>query len=1001
VIDADALLDRVAAALARPRSATYRLQLGSALTFDAVTDLADYLVALGVSEAYLSPCFKCGPGSSHGYDVTDHNAFNPEIGSAASFDRMAATLAARGMGVVLDVVPNHMGVAGDSNAWWVDVLENGPSSPYAGFFDIDWSPVKPELHDKVLLPVLPDQYGLVLETQQLALAFSEGAFSIRCGGTHYPVAPDTYALVLRPRLDALGDRLGGDDAHVTELESIMTALDHLPPRTDKDPMRVAERLREKEVIKRRLGALAKESNEVREFIDDNVRLFNGTAGDHASFDLLDELLSAQAYRLADWRVAGEEVNYRRFFDVNHLAAIRMEAPGVFDTTHRLTLALVGEGKVSGLRVDHPDGLYAPGEYLRRLQEQAVLRTARRLVPELTDEGAETLVHAYRARTADAAAPQARPFWVVAEKILSPEEPLPEWWRTAGTTGYDFLASLNGLFVDRSASRQLTAAYSRFVGSTPSMAEHVYAAKRLIMLTSMASEISELGYHLDRISETDRFSRDFTLASLVRALREVIACFPVYRTYVGDETVELSARDRGYIELAVTEAKRRNPTINVSVFDFVRDTLLLRHWARLPERGRDERLHFAMRFQQTTGPVTAKGVEDTAFYLYNRLVSLNEVGGDPARFGESVPAFHDRNGRRRQRWPDSLSATSTHDTKRGEDVRARINVLSEIPAEWQARARRWRTLGRRWRRDVDGRAAPDRNDEYLLYQSLVGAWPAGDWQSALPELTARLRVYMEKATKEAKANTSWINPNPRYDEAVHGFVTAILGPDGPFLQDFRPFQERVARYGMINSLAQVALKIGSPGIPDFYQGTELWDLSLVDPDNRRPVDFAVRRQRLASLGRRIDEGDLPALCDELLESWPDGGVKLYLTHRALTLRRERLALFRDGDYRPLAADGERADHVVAFARRAEGDGVIVVAPRLAAKLTGFDGRLPLGASVWGDTWLALGGAMPGGRYRDRFTGLTMETQPRPDGPALSVGALLGRFPVALLEYEVTP
>jgi len=1004
MIDVGVLFQQAAAALRRERHATYRLQLGSALGFDAVAALGPYLDALGVSDAYLSPCFRCGPGSSHGYDVTDHNAFNPEIGGAAAFDGMAAALTARGLGLILDVVPNHMGIAGDANPWWLDVLENGQASPRANFFDIDWTPIKPELRDRVLLPVLPDQYGRVLESQQLQLEFADGAFHLRYAGARLPIAPDTYAQILTDRLDVLAGRLGAEDAGVQELRSILTALEHLPGRTETDPARIEERLREKEIVKRRLAALAKESADIREHAEETVRRFNGTPGDPASFDALDRLLSAQTYRLADWRVAGDEVNYRRFFDVSHLAAIRMEQRHVFDAAHELVLRLVGEGKVSALRVDHPDGLYAPGEYFRRLQEGALLATARRLVPALEPAEAEALGALYRARAADQpAALDARPLWIAAEKILSPGEPLPDWWAVAGTTGYDFLASVNGLFVDRGTSRQMTALYTRLAGSGGPLADHTYSAKRLIMQVSMASEINQLGYHLDSMSERNRLSRDFTLGSLVRVIREVVAAFSVYRTYVGDDGREPSARDRAYIEEAVAEAKRRNPTVNVSIFDFVRDVLLVRSPGRPDPDEQAARRHFAMRFQQTTGPVTAKGVEDTAFYVYNRLVSLNEVGGDPARYGESATVFHDKNAARLARWPESLLATATHDTKRGEDVRARINVLSEVPAAWAAEVRRWRALARRFKVDVDGRAAPDANDEYLFYQTLVGAWPAGEDDEPIETLTERLVAYMEKATKEAKRHTSWVNPSAGYDAATRGFVTGLLAPGGAFLSTFRPFQRLVAAHGAVNSLAQTLLKIAAPGIPDFYQGTEIWELSLVDPDNRRPVDWARRQATLDALRARIPaEGagvpDLSALCAELLEHWRDGRVKLYLTHRALTLRRRRSRLFGTGEYRGLAPGGRHSEHVVALARLNGPEAVIAAAPRLTARLAGLTGHFALGEAAWDQTWVVLGDDRLAGVYRDRFTGLTVASEHRDGVAVLPVPTLFAHFPVALLERE---
>jgi (1->4)-alpha-D-glucan 1-alpha-D-glucosylmutase len=1000
MIEAGVLFQQAVAALRRERRASYRLQLGAALGFDEVAALGPYLDALGISDVYLSPCFRCGPGSSHGYDVTDHNAFNPELGSATSFDRMADQLRGHNLGIIVDMVPNHMGIAGDANPWWLDVLENGPASPRAEVFDIDWTPAKTELRNRVLLPILPDQYGSVLESQQLALEFADGAFHLRYAGARLPITPRTYPLILGDGLDALAERLGPEDPGLQELRSILTAIEHLPGRTETDPRRIEERVREKEIVKRRLLALSKESPEISEHIDEALRRLNGSAGDPASFDALDRILSAQTYRLADWRVAGDEVNYRRFFDVSHLAGIRMERPRVFEATHQLVLRLVGEGKVTGLRIDHPDGLYAPGEYFRRLQQGALVGTARRLVPELTANEAEGLAALYRTRSGERAAGQeARPLWIAAEKILASDEPLPEWWVVAGTTGYDFLASVNGLFVDRGTSRQMTALYSRLAATRARMADVTYEAKRLIMQVSMASEINQLGHHLDRMSERDRHVRDFTLPSLGRAIREVVAAFAVYRTYVGDDGSDTPrARDRAYIDAAVAEAKRRNPTVNVSIFDFVRDVLLLRHPDRLPPAARSARRHFAMRFQQTTGPITAKGVEDTAFYRYNRLVSLNEVGGDPARYGESVATFHERNARRLERWPESMLATSTHDTKRGEDVRARIDVLSEVPAAWAAEVRRWRAIARRWRREVDGHAAPDANDEYLLYQTLLGAWPARDEDETLGTFTARIAAYMEKATKEAKRRTSWINPSEAYDRSVRELVGALLAADGPFLPAFRPFQRLIAAHGAVNSLAQTLLKLTVPGVPDLYQGTELWDLSLVDPDNRRPVDFARRRALLEALQARIGAapgGDTTALCAELLAAWPDGRVKLYLTHRALTLRRERPRLFGAGAYRPLDGGGRHAEHLVALAR-ADGEAAVLAAvPRLTARLGGLTGRFPLGEAAWDETWITLPDDLAGA-YRDRLTGLTLVSEPRDGCVVLPAPALLAHFPVALLE-----
>jgi (1->4)-alpha-D-glucan 1-alpha-D-glucosylmutase len=996
MIDPTELASRATTALSKERRATYRLQLGPGLGFEQVAALAPYLAVLGVSDVYLSPCFQCAPGSSHGYDVTDYNSFNRELGTAESFDRMAAAVAAEGLGLILDVVPNHMGIGADANAWWRDVMENGPSSPYAAFFDIDWAPVKVELENKVLLPVLPDQYGAVLERQDIQLELVDGAFWIRCPGGRLPIDPSSYAQILASDHAELTERLGAEHPQMSELSSIITAIEHLPGRTDTD--RVEERRREKEIIKRRLAALLADSPEIGKWIEETVRAINGLPGDPASFDRLDVLLSAQTYRLADWRVAGDEVNYRRFFDVSDLAAIRMERPEVFEACHALVLSLIGTGAVTGLRVDHPDGLYAPGEYFRRLQESALIRVARRIESSLDAEGEAALAAHYRSALAERLSSGARPLWIAAEKILAPEEPLPDWWPVAGTTGYDFLSSVNGLFVDRKAWRQMTAVYTRFVGAVPPMADLAYAGKRLIMQVSMASEINQLGRLLDRISEQSRHSRDFTLPSLVRALREVIACFPVYRTYVGDKGCQVSARDRDYVERAVAEAKRRNPTVNASVFDFVRDTLLLRDPSWVGAEQRAERCRFAMRFQQTSGPVAAKGVEDTALYRYHRLVSLNEVGSDPALWGAPVATFHERNAQRLHRWPESLLCTGTHDTKRGEDARARIDVLSEIPGPWAVHVRRWRMMCRRWKTPVDGRPAPDRNDEYLLYQTLIGAWPAEPAEIDRAAFAARIGQYMDKAVKEAKEHTSWVNPNPAYDAAVRDFVAKLCAVGSPFVDAFQPFARQVARYGAVNSLAQTLLKVTSPGIPDFYQGSELWDLNLVDPDNRREVDFARRRALLNSL-TRISGGlnDRSGLCRELWESWPDGRVKLYLTQRALGFRRQYPHLFAGG-YAALTTLGECADHVIGFARAHDREVAVVAVPRLLARLTGFSDELALGRAAWGKTWLCLGDTSLAGVYRDCFSGRTLSTEIRDGLPVLAAGALFDAFPVALLARE---
>jgi (1->4)-alpha-D-glucan 1-alpha-D-glucosylmutase len=978
-------------ALLRVPRATYRLQLGPDLTFDDAAALVPYLAALGISDCYISPFFEASSNRSHGYDVSDHGRFRAELGGEPAFGRFAEALRHHGLGLLVDVVPNHMGIAGNRNAWWSDVLMHGASSPYAPFFDIDWLPVKAELANKVLLPMLGDQYGVVLDRGELRVQLADGRFTVHYYDTVLPVAPRTYVQILGHRLDQLEAALGSEHSALLELKAVHQLLLTIPHRTETNPERLAARHRETEIAHQKFASLLETSGDVRDFIAENVRLFNGTPGDPRSFDLLDGLLQDQVYRLAYWRVAGEEINYRRFFDINELAAIRTEDPRVFAETHRLIFRLVREGIVSGLRIDHPDGLYAPGEYFRRLQRACYLETVRGKVT-MESAGDST---AWRDRVVlehyDAAQQERgaalRPFYIVAEKILAPGERLPDHWAVLGTTGYEFLNCLNGIFIDRQQSAAMERNYMRLIRQRSSFPEIVYQSKRLIMETAMAAELIMLGHRLDRASEKHRSSRDFTLASLTRALREIIANFPVYRTYVGDRGDGPSERDREYIRRAVVAAKRRTPTMDVSIYDWIHDLLILKFPAWAEEADRAERLDLVLRFQQMTGPVTAKGYEDTALYRYHRLVSLNEVGSDPSRFGTTLAEFHAFNVTRQVSFPHALSTTSTHDTKRSEDVRARINVLSEIPGEWHAKVRAWQNLNRKHRVIVDGQAVPGPNEEYLLYQTLVGAWPIS---------VDRVQEFLRKAIHEAKVETSWINPALRYDEAVLSFAKAVLDPaeSARFLTDFTRFQARIAAFGALNSLAQVLVKVTAPGVPDFYQGTELWDLSLVDPDNRRPVDWALRRRLLDELVKEIEGAQGPAsLARSLLESREDGRIKLYLTRQALAFRRERALLFEGGAYRPLEAQGPLAEHVCAFARVGDGGVALTVVPRYLARRRIDDP--PLGPDYWGSTWLPIAEDL-GARFRDVLTGEILEVAPTTEGRGLALGRVLASFPVALLE-----
>jgi len=899
-------------------TATYRLQLNKDFTFREAREIVPYLQRLGISDAYASPYFQAGAESLHGYDITDHNKFNAAIGSREDYNAWVAALHAQGMGQIVDFVPNHMGINDPQNVWWQDVLENGPSSLYAPYFDIDWRPLKTDLHDKVLLPILGDQYGRVLERGELQVRFNGGSFLLTYFDHVFPIAPGTYRYILELALENLAEF--HDEDFYAEFQSIRTALEYLPRRTETDSERIKERAREKEIIKKRLERRCAEAPQVQRAIEKAVETINGRVGDPRSFDRLDELLNAQSYRLAFWRVAAEEINYRRFFDVNDLAAIRVELPEVFDAVHKLLFELVGSGAVTGLRIDHPDGLYRPLEYFEKLQ----LRCARALRVPLPKDG--------------------RAIYLIVEKILIGDEQLPQNWPVHGTTGYDFANQVARVLVDQNAEGAITKIFKRFIGHSLHFGHLVYAKKRLVMRISLANEVNVLGNMVDRLSEQNRWFRDYTLEALARAVRETIACFPVYRTYL-EPGKPVSEEDRAVIERAVAAAKRRNPAIEESVFNFLLDLLLFRFPENLDEEQRAAHAEFVLKFQQFTGPIMAKGIEDTVFYIYNRLAALNEVGGEPQLFGLSVETFHQRNLRRQRDWPASLLATSTHDSKRSEDVRARMLAISEIPEQWGRSLQKWRTVNRRFKKQIDEAEAPDAGEEYLLYQTLLGTWPVDLDGAPVPSVEQgfirRIQRYMAKALKEAKLNTSWIQPNEDWDDAMQEFVAGILeaGPRNKFLPVFLPVAAEIARLGAINSLAQTAIKLTAPGVPDIYQGTEIWDDSLVDPDNRRPIDYGRRREMLAQIEK--------VSANELMQCWPTGRIKMRLAQRLLHLRRENPELFREGNYESLNFGGAFADCAIGFVRRHGDRAIIVIVPRLSSRV-GFP---PIG-DRWRDTHVVL-------------------------------------------------
>lgn len=961
---------------------TYRLQIHGGFTFDRARELIPYLKKLGISHIYTSPIFQAAPGSTHGYDIVDYNQINEEAGGEVAFYKFAKELKSAGMGLIVDFVPNHMGIRSPSNKWWYDVLENGPGSRYASYFDIDWDPVKRELKDNVLLPILGESYGAVLENGDIKLTFNDGAFEMQYFEHILPVRPGAYPMILEYGLDldAIHENENGEEW--IELLSILTAIRNLPSFTTRDADEINELAREKEVIKRRLKSLYDDNATFRKHMGNVIRSYNGRKGVPESFDLMDRLLGEQAYRLCYWGVATEEINYRRFFDINHLGAIRMEEPEVFQETHGLIGRLIGEGLVDGLRIDHPDGLYNPSGYFQSVQQFCFRALSRKDGSSALVDDPDLEFERAMSENADFLA-----FYVVGEKILESDEPMPDDWPISGTTGYRFLNSVNGIFVREEYRREFDDLYREFVGGADDFESVVTEKKRLVLRSGMSGEINTLGHYLDRISEKNRHTRDFTLNSLTRALAEVIACFPVYRTYV--DSVVVRDRDRRYINMAVNSALKANPEVNPSVFEFVRNVLLMRFPGRCTVEDKQERLHFVMRFQQITGPVMAKGMEDTTFYVYNKFVSLNEVGSNPGRFGLSVEEFHERNLERKHLYPHAMNTSSTHDTKRSEDVRARLDVISEMPWLWREVVYRWSYINRRYRYTLEHKLAPVPNDEFLLYQSIVGIWPLVETDDTRRDIQSRLRQYMIKASREAKVNTSWLSPAIEYEQALVNFIDSILDPytGNRFLKDFRSFVRRISEWGMFNSLSMLALKILSPGMPDFYQGTELWDFSLVDPDNRRDVDFEQRSQVIDSLHNGNQN------IRELLKGRRNGRIKMFLIQRLLELRSRKKHVFDNGDYVPLYASGTFRSGVVSFVRRSGEDEIILIAPRFFTELI-RDPEREIPVMEWKNTVLNFRPA--GNEYRNILTGKILGPDESPEMSGLLIDECMDGFPVAILE-----
>lgn len=923
-------------------TATYRIQFHSEFKFEQAKNLVAYLAELGISDLYASPIFKARKGSTHGYDVVDPTQLNPELGTSEDFEELIQEIKQYDLGWVQDIVPNHM--AYDSqNSWLMDVLENGADSEAFDYFDIEWDQVYEDIKGRVLAPMLGNFYGQCLENGDIQLNYDEGGLSVNYFSLKLPVRIESYAKFITQNLGHLGRSLGRRHPDFIKLLGILYLMKSAPGET-----KGKERYDQIAFVKGLLWELYTQNTEVKEFIDSNVKFFNGEKGNPESFNHLDTLLKEQFYRLSFWKVGAEEINYRRFFTVNELISVKVQEIKVFHKTHTLISKLVEEGKITGLRIDHIDGLYDPTEYLKRLRE----------------------------KTGDV--------YITVEKILEVKEKLPEIWPIQGTSGYDFLNYVNGIFCKTENEKQITDIYQKFTRVESPYEQLFIEKKQLIVEKNLAGDVDNLAQILKKIAGQSRLGIDFTMNGLKRTLAEVLTLFPVYRTYINGDG--LSEDDSFYIKEVIEEARGRIPLL-LNELNFIEKLLLLEWEESLTPEQKTLRLHFVMRLQQLSGPLMAKGIEDTLFYVYNRLTSLNEVGGNPGKFGITLSDFHEFNQKQSIVWTHKMNATATHDTKRGEDVRTRLNVLSEIPQEWEKQVKSWSEINRFKKVKVRGREVPVPNDEYFFYQTLVGAYPFKKNESE--HFVVRVKDYMLKSVREAKLHTAWLRPDTDYEDGFLSFVEKVLEPSesNQFFKKFLPFQQWVAEYGILNSLSQTLLKYTSPGVPDTYQGTELWDLSMVDPDNRRPVDYEQRITFLQEIQEK-SQTDILKLIDELSSNKTDGRIKLFLTYKLLQTRKENLAVFQQGDYLPLEVVGKFKDNVVAFARSFGDTMVIAVAPRF---LTSFvqPGEYPLGEKVWGDTHLELPQGVQS-IWRDAITNQTISGSGK-----IAIAQILQHFPVALL------
>ena len=912
-------------------TSTYRIQFHSEFNFNKAIEIITYLADLGVGDLYASPIFKASKGSTHGYDVVDPTILNPELGTESDFNDLTTQIQQHQMGWLQDIVPNHM--AYDSqNLWLMDVLENGRDSEFFDFFDIHWNQAYEEMEGRVLAPMLGDFYANALERGEIQLDYQDKNLLIDYFGLKLPLRIESYITFITHNLGRLAREIGRQHPDFIKFLGILYLLKNIPEET-----KGKERLDQINFVKSLLWEIYTENSNVEQFIQNNLKEFNGEVGRSESFDLLDRLLNQQFYRLSFWKVGAEEINYRRFFTVNELISVKVEELKVFKKTHELISRLVAENKFKGVRIDHIDGLYDPAQYLTRLRE--------------------TLGEAY----------------VTVEKILELNEDLPPNWQIQGTSGYEFLNYVNGIFCYSKHERKFSKIYSSFTGLNYKYEDLVYEKKGLILEKNLAGDLENLVQILKRIASHTREGSDFTVYGLRKALFEVLVLFPVYRTYVDENGI--SDTDEKYVIQTIKAAKKKAPLL-INELDFIQKILLLEYEDFRSKTQREEWLHFVMRSQQLTGPLMAKGVEDTLLYVYNRLLSLNEVGGNPSHFGIELDLFHQFNRDKVANWQHGMNTTATHDTKRGEDVRARLNVLSEIPQEWSQQVNSWREINQTYKQE----GMPDTNDEYLLYQTLLGTYPFEE--NELADFPDRIKDYILKAVREAKVYTAWLRPDEEYEQAFLNFIDRCLKDKSDFLQQLRPWQQKIAEYGIYNSLSQVLIKNTAPGVPDLYQGAELWELSLVDPDNRRPVDYQKRREFLQDIKNQSSQNILQ-LIKELIATKENGKIKLFLTHQLLTARKKYSELFQNGDYQEIEVTGEHQDSIVAFSRNYGDKTIVAIAPRFLTRII-KPGQLPLGMQVWSDTNLKLTDR----DWHNLIDGQTIAGE-------TAVGKILQNFPVALL------